>query len=777
MSRWFRPPLGNGAEEPAGVDCKEMAPSQPPVRSLSRFQPIPSAVSLDPPSYACSGQDALEYGESGLVYYWRILCWRKRTVLLLGLLGSLAGFLITSSLPKTYQAHVSLEVQDIDQDFPNIKSRGAQTDAFSDIPTQIRLLQSDGLMARTRAKLSSKGQEVPKGASVPWPVMGSRETLSKVATESVKVQSTGQARIIDVFVDSVDPRRAADFANILANEFIDQNIEARWKMSQRTGDWLGQQLESTRIKLERSEANLQAYARETGLLFTGGDGKASTNVSEEKLRQVQQSLSSAMADRAEKQSRYEIANLSPPEGLPDVLNDATLNGYRAKLTDLEREIADLTSQYTADYPKVKRLQAQLHSVKSAYALERAAILDRIKSQYDEAVRREELLASAYTIQARTVTGESEKAIRYTILKRDVDSNRQLFDAMLDRVKQAGIAAALRASNIRVVDEAAVPAFPYKPRITVNIALGLLTGLFLGFVFAVGRERADRSLRGPGQTTLWLNVPELGIIPSGKHRLAKRRYDLGMSVWDGQRLPGLLVDNAGSHALGECPELVTLHRTSSMMAEAFRVVLPHLVFPNHGRNDLRVIMLTSANPAEGKTTVACNLAIAIAEIGKKVLLIDADLRRPHLHNVFALNNAVGLTSILQGGPSVKAMLQASIKSTPSENLHVLPSGPAIRDPGKTLFTEYFPELFATLKQQFEVVLIDAPPILQLPDARVLGRLADGVILVVRAGHTSREAAVAAYESLIDVQCYVLGTILNYWDPKRSPFGYEAYRYSD
>jgi capsular exopolysaccharide synthesis family protein len=221
-----------------------------------------------------------------------------------------------------------------------------------------------------------------------------------------------------------------------------------------------------------------------------------------------------------------------------------------------------------------------------------------------------------------------------------------------------------------------------------------------------------------------------------------------------------------------PELVTLHRKSSMMAEAFRIVLPYVISRNRNGNDLGTIVLTSANPGEGKTTVVCNLAIAFAEIGKKVLLVDADLRRPRLHSVFGLDNTFGLCSILQDGwTSIKPVSQmgyAAGSGAISENLYVLPSGPPIREVGKALFTDRLRELFATLKQEFDIVLIDSPPVLQISDARVLGRMADGVILVVRAGHTTREAALAAFRSLNDVHCRVLGTILNYWDPNGFPF---------
>jgi len=737
---------------------------------------------------------------SGLFEYWRILCRRKGIVLLLASLGGLAGIVVVATQPKTYKARVDLEVKDINQDFPTIKSQTQFYSAMSDIGTQIRLLQSEGLADRTKAKVKRAWEGVPIAnknyappvwrlvrfainSDAPWAGLvrepqTSLDKLLRAAGDSVSVYQSGLTRVIEVEVDSVDARLAADFANTLAQEFIAQNIETRWKMSEHTGDWLDRQLQNARSQLEKSEDNLQAYARSAGLLFPGGvDGKNSASVSEDRLREIQASLSTATADRVAKQSRYEIARASPPEGLPDVLNDATLRDYRVKLTELQREIADLTALYTADYPRVKRLEAQLHLVESNFARQRAALLDGIKNEYEEAVKRENLLTAEYQNQARTVTGENEKSIRYSILRREVDSNQQLLDAMLQRVKEAGVSAALRESNVHVLDEAMIPRTPYKPTVAADVGVGLFAGLFLGVVVAVVRERSDRSFRGPGQTTLWLNIPELGIIPDKKHNSAKGLYSPGGPGRTERAFPERQVKSAAGraingHAASKGPELVTLHRKSSMMAEAFRIVLPYVISRNRDTNDLGSIVLTSAHPAEGKTTVVCNLAIACAEIGRKVLLVDADLRRPRLHKVFGLDNTFGLCSILQDGwTSIKPVSQmgyAAGSGALSENLYVLPSGPPIREVGKALFTDRLPELFATLKEEFDIVLIDSPPVLQIPDARVLGRMADGVILVVRAGHTTREAALAAFRSLSDVQCRVLGTILNYWDPNGFPF---------
>ncbi len=328
--------------------------------------------------------------------------------------------------------------------------------------------------------------------------------------KNLKVRVAGQTRILEITYDSPDPQLAAQTANTLTSEFIEQNLESRWKTTEKTSDWLSRQLDGMRIKLEHSEDALQAYARNSGLIFT--DEK--TNVSGDKLRQLQQELSTATGDRILKQSRYEMAQSSPPDALPDVLNDESMQDTRQKITDLRRQIAELSTTYTPEFKKVKQAQAELTTLQAAFDRDRAAILSKIRNEYDEATRREKLLTAAYDAQTKEVTGEGEKSIQYNILKREVDSNRQLYDTMLQQLKESTMASAMRASNIRVVDPATVPRRPYKPNAPQSAALGLLAGIFGGAAFIVMRDRADRTIQQPGDANFYLNVPELGIIPSG-----------------------------------------------------------------------------------------------------------------------------------------------------------------------------------------------------------------------------------------------------------------------
>jgi succinoglycan biosynthesis transport protein ExoP len=691
----------------------------------------------------------------GLLEYWLILRRYKGTLILIAFLGAVVGYLVTLPQTPIYQARTSIEIENLNENFLNIKSvnpteNGMNGSAIYDIQTQIRILQSASLIEGVVVKL--KSAQLPKTAdgrlsawrkalNLPQPtVVDAYQQAILSAAGSLKVRTAGQTRIVELLVDSTDPATAALFANTLANEYIEKNLESRWKTTEKTTEWLSRQIDGMRIKLEQSEDRLQRYAREAGLIFTDEE----TNVSTAKLGQLQGALSTAQTDRIGKQSRYEMASKSPPEALPDVLSDLSLRDYQTKLTDLSRQIAELTSTYTAEYPKVKRAEAQYAIIEAAFNRERAAILKRIKNEYEEALRREQLLAIDYSTQAKLVGGEGERAIQYNILKREVDSNRQLYDTMLQQLKQATISSALRATNVHVVDPAKVPSYPYKPDARRSGLIGLMGGLFVGLAFVVMRDRADRSIKEPG----------LGIIPSATSAERKLLSPQGTK----QRV-----------------ELVSWQQRPSLIAEAFRSTLVSILFSGQNGSRPRVMVVTSAAPAEGKSTLVTNLSIAIAEVGQRVLLIDADLRRPRIHSIFGLESSPGLTELLKESDPAKLLddLGMAIRQTDVENLYVLTSGKSTSAATSLLYGPKVQIILKELRAQFDTILIDTPPMLQIPDARVLARLADKVILVIRAGKTTRDGALAAHQKLREDGTGLLGTILNDWNPKHSTSGYYGY----
>jgi polysaccharide biosynthesis transport protein len=718
----------------------------------------------------------------GLVEYWRVLRRRKGTVILIAALGLLAGALVTLPQTPIYQAKTTLEMLELNENFMNMKDvrEMAQSSGFNvtmDIQTQIKLLQSESLIERTLRSLKYKPVEemltdtdrlstwrrmlnLPGGAQEEE---DARNAALKMASKETKVKASGQTRIIEVTVESTDPKVATEYANQLGQDFIEQNMEARWKMTQRTGEFLTKQLDDMRAKLERSEDSLQEYARRNGLIFTN----EKTNVSEEKLRQLQEELTKASTDRVMKQSNYELAASAPAESLPDILNDPILRDYQAKLTELRRQEADLAETYTDEHPKVRRVEAQVATVERSLDRQRADILRRIRNEYDQAMRRERLLLVDYRQQTGVVTDQGEKAVQYNILKREVDSNRGIYDSMLQRMKEASVASALKASNVRVVDPAKIPKLPYKPKVLLNAGLGLLGGLFFGVAFVVLTERADRTMQEPGDIGFYLNVPELGMIPSDHDGLKSRR---GLFRKNGELK---LVMGYGHKCDRKALAMVTYKRKPSMMAESFRSALTSILFTGQNGNRPKMMVVTSPSPGEGKTTVATNLAIAMAETGQRVLLIDGDTLKPRMHEIFELNKEPGFTDLLQAGPGVEERTADYLQATEVPNLTLLPAGKGVAGATNLLCSNNLKALMTKFQAEYDLVIIDTPPMLQIPDARVIGRLAQGVVLVVRASKTTRNAAMAARSRLREDGTKVIGTVMNDWNPKKSPGGYYGY----
>ncbi len=700
----------------------------------------------------------------GLIDYWRILKRRKGTVFLFALGGVAAAALF--SLPQTpvYQAKITLEVLNINDNLLNrrqLEPAGTTADYTPElnIQTEVKLLQSESLVQRVANKLTApEPRKLAGGAtrisawrkalglaqSKPQP---GEETQTALARSSLTVKPVERTRLVEARYDSPDPVLAAEFLNVLAREFIEQSIEGRWDTSRKTGDWLGRQIQELKIKLENAEDELQRYAATTGLLFTG----ESDNVAEEKLKQLQAELSRAQAERTAKQSQYELARTASAASLPQIMDDKQLGDYQAKLTDLRRQAAELSTNLTPSHYRVRQVEAQIQALEEAFERQRANVLARIRNEYEAAQRRENLLARDFTAQSKLVSDQAARAVHYNILKREVETHRQVYEAMLQRVKEYGIASAMQASNIRVVDPAKPPRLPYKPNYPVNSALGLMAGMFLGAMFVVIREGADRTIQSPGDAAFYLEVPELGVIPSARVR----------------KLAGYHHRTREDTAI----ELVTARRTASVLGESFRATLTSILFSGNNGNQPKVLVLTSANEKEGKSTLVSNLGLALAEIHRRVLLIDGDLRKPRLHEIFETPNDYGLSDLLQCAPTPEG--HGLIVETAHDGLCLLPAGRHKGSAANLLHSARMPELLRRFRKEFDAVLIDTPPMLSMPDARILGRLADGVILVVRSKMTTRDMAQAAVARFAEDGTVVLGTVLNDWDPKRSSGGYYGY----
>jgi capsular exopolysaccharide synthesis family protein len=746
-------------------------------------QPLPAEYFHDD----SSNSDSL-----GIVEYWRLINRRRGTLILISFFGLLAGILFTLPQTPLYRSRATLEIQNLNSGFMNAKQANPVDDSSAsttDVQTQIKIIQSESLIERVVDKLKTQNKlarlqgldsrfsSLRRILNLPNPAADTVETFIRTtALGNLTVRQLGQTRILEITYNSPDADFASVFVNTLAVEYIQSNMEARWKMSEHTSEWLTAQLDEMRIKLERSETVLQNYARDSGLLFTGNTATNDrNNVSEERLRQLQDELSKAQGARTAVQSRYEISQSAPPGAIGDVLNDASLRQLRDKITELSRARAEAAVIYTPKHEKVKLIEAQISPLQNEFDRERAAILARIKNDYETALRHEQLLRADYRAQTHVVTDEAGKSIQYNILKRDVDSNRDLYQTTLQQVKESSVAAAMRASNIRVVDPAKIPRAPYAPNLKGNAVVGLLAGALLGVGFILAHERANRTLMQPGDAQFWTNLPELGVVPCAKF-LRGGGYGRALQSYygnDPHRANGIPAAARINGSVREPVELISWKNKPSAIAEAFRTILTSILFIGENGARPKVLVLTSASAGEGKTTLVSNLGIAMAEIHRKVLIIDADLRRPRIHSLFKLPNDEGLSTLLSDRSAVGEAYRLAIRETAVPGLSVLCSGPPTSAAANLLYSPNMADLLARVKKEYDLVLIDTPPTLLMTDARVLGRLADAVVIVTRANQTTRDAVLAVSKRFSDDGIRVIGTVLNDWDPRNAPNGYYGY----
>lgn len=757
-------PLEKRDERPAELGLRsEQRPS------VYRHARTSTAEAASPPGY------------DNLLDYWNILFRHRKTLLSFLLAGVLGAVVLSLIQTPIYRVRTSLEIQGpsfLESKGTNDSSAGdAMTESYME--TQVKLLQSESLLEDVVDKLKLHQQPLtgwaafkahlrrifkPKTSS-----LSEREESIRQIQRNLTVRTFGNSRLLEVMYESPDPKGAADVANTLVSEFIELSQEARWKSAEGTAEWLTNHLNIMKAQLEQSEANLQDYARTSGLTFTS----EKDNLAENRLKELQEELSKAQADRISNQAKFEGAKTKTADSLPEVSQDPTMREYRQRLTELQRQDAELITTLTPEHYKVQRVQAQIDELKAAMQKERANVVRRVGNEYTEAVRREALLTKAHSEQEKIVADQSEKAIHYDTLKRDVDSNRHIYETMLQRVKEASLATAMRDSNVMIVDRAKPPLRPYRPSLPMNSAIGLFSGALLGFGFVLLRERIDRRISGPGDAQIYLDLPELGVIPLDELSVPPQvPYRL-----NARRPVSPLPHGSASRPAGDdCPELATWKRKPSLVAECTRTTLTSILSPNQNEDGPRVIVLTSPGPGDGKTTVACNLSIAIAEIGRKILLIEGDLRRPRLHKVFGLANNWGLRDMLRSDTPLDSIpISRLVHMTEIAGLCLLSGGSTGTTPSNLFYSPRMSELLKRLRGEFDMILIDAPPMIHLADARVLGRLADGVILVVRAGQTTTDSALFAVQRFAEDGTRVMGTVLNSWDPRTSRhYGYGPYR---
>jgi polysaccharide biosynthesis transport protein len=701
-----------------------------------------------------------------------VLLRRYRTAMALIISGCLlASVIYTAVSSKVYKSTTVLEVMSINQDFMNNKNvdpNQPQTDTYLD--TQTKLLVSGPVLDKSAELLAPVvPSTLTNKRAFLAPVrgwLGLSQTTTQDPDEIVrailghaKVKAEGTSSLLDLTVEGPTPQLASDAANTVANQYISQTQQARWDTVAQTGRFLLVQLDGFRKKLQASEDEMQNYARETGLVYTSDANHES--VATDKLRQIQNDLAKAEADKAQKQSQLELIRNSAADTIPQVVDDGELRELKSKLDDLRRQDVELRATLTPSHYKVQRVESQIKQLETEAQRARGEIVKRIQNDYESTSRRQDLESQSYARQLALVSQQNMKEVKYNMLKREVDANREIYQSMLQRVNEANVMSTLRASPVRIVARATPSRLPYRPSWPTDLGIGFLLGCVGSVLYILLRERSDRSVRMPGESLMIVDVPELAVIPSAKPD-ARSPLPLGKRM---RRLSA-----AAAAAAGDKPgNLVEMHADptvkwgdfDSLIAESFRSAVTSILLGGRSESGQRVIVVTSAHPQAGKTTAVFSLGLGLAESGRKILLVDGDLRRPRLGQIFAVHHSDGLSNLLTSNARDNDVKNL-VRPTGIPGLSILPSGPMPGNVAQALHSNRLDDILKLMRDEYDFVLVDSPPMIPLTDARLLGQHADGVILICRSGQTTMDQLVSTRRRLAEDGIHVMGTILNDWN---------------
>jgi succinoglycan biosynthesis transport protein ExoP len=699
-------------------------------------------------------------GDSDAVFkpveYFRIFKQRKWTIAICAAAGLALGVGLASRQTPSYRAQALLEIQGINQDLLTTRQVDPQatgdTSSQAYFNTQVRILQSRPLLERVIAKINSGATQTepvsPPAAVAPPPIL-----TVEAMTRALRLRpAVNEARIVEISFDAPEPQFAADVVNTLISEFIEQGLESRWESSQTTEKLLTRKVDDVKTALVAAEEELREYARSSGIML----GTDSGDLTDQTLRNLQTELSRAQADRISKQSMYEAVGRDDLAELPAAFDSSPLTALQTKLTELRRESAEVTSNLTPEHYKVKRVQAQIAELQRAYDKQKRSALARLKQEFETAQRREGMLSELHDKQVGVMRNQAGNLVRYNALRHQVDSTRQLYESLLQKVREYGIASAMRVNNVRIVEPAVTPERPIGRRRVLSGVGGLMLGALFAMAWAVFRDRGVESIHRPGEMSILGNLPELGVIPTAG------------SAWS--RGVGRIRRAGGV-------ELITSKGNDSVVAESFRATVASLVLPSRGREAPRVLVVSSLSPGEGKTTVTTNLGIALAEIGLRVLLIDTDRRRPRLHKIFNAPNEYGWSDILrENWPVEDYSFDNLTRHTAIDNLRLITAGSNTGVQSHLLYSERLEQLLERLKCETDIILLDTAPLLAVSDVRVLAAATEGIILVVKAGAASWENLSIAQQRLAEDGTAIYGVVLNDWNPKVNGYGsYEASTY--
>ncbi len=744
---------------------------------LPQVPPSEGYYQLPPPGY--SYLPPREEKEVHLRDYWKVIWKRRWTVLALFLIVLITTAVATFTMKPIYRGTASIQINKENpqvMDFKEIFSVNMwDLDYYQ---TQYKVLESRTLAKRViqtlklpehpefqpkpltafqqwRSNLlkpvfnlfaSSKvASSKKKDAPEPEPSESPKETaLVNDFLGQLKIEPIRNSRLVKVHFDSNYPELSAQVVNTLADSYIQLSVEGRFIATEKIREWLTKQLEDLKAKVERADEALQAFGSKHDIISL--DEKE--NVTMQRLTELNEGLTKAESERMAKEALYRQTKDKNFDALPSILENKLVMDLKQAYIQLEAQYMKLSETFKPEYPEMVRLKNQMQSVQRRMDAEINKIVTGIKNDYESSLRREYLVRQAFDLQKAKVMEMKDQAIQYNILKREADTNKELYKGLLQRMKETAVSAGLTVSNIQVLDKAEKPTGAYKPNIKLNLLLAAVVGLFLGIGLAFFFEYLDNTVKTPEEVEQLLRLPSFGMVPEISHDRKKR------------------MEKGASYPV----ELVTHGHPKSILSEAYRNIRTSILL-SFSEKPPKKIVITSPNPSEGKTTTVINTAIALSQTGAKVLVIDGDMRHPRIHKIFSEQNGAGLSNFLSGN----APLDSIIKKTEVPNLYFIPAGPIPPNPSELIGSNLFKEMLKVLGSRFDHLVLDSPPTLGFADSIILSTSVDGVVLVVLGGKTPRETLQRAKEVLYQVNAKILGVVINRVDIHRSDYGYYYYRY--
>lgn len=704
--------------------------------------------------------------EIDLVEYGRVVVKRKWVlVTFAAVLVALAAVLSFTKRPL-YRATATLLIDEPGASLLNIQdvlNAGAyyRSDFLGTyFNTQLRLLTSRSLAERVSKRLNAAARPEfrrPRPAAAAGDASFAFDILA-----GLSVAPVADTRLVYVSYVSPHPALAADVVNALVEEFVDFSVETRYEATKQTSEFLTEQIALLREDLKRKEEDLQKYGQEKNLLYLSDNESAVVN----NFASVNTALTTAQIERYAKESAYrELRSLSV-DALPESVSNPTVQALKTQYSQVKSEYEEKSKIYRPEYPEMVQLKARLDATRDTLQEEIRKAVDAAESDYRAALKKESSLQSLLDAQRGDVARMNKNAIFYHTLRTEVENMRTLLSTLVAKQNEIQVSSqlgGLRTSNIKVVDRALVPRVPFTPNVKRNLLMALLFGLFggLGLVFLV--EVLDNTVKGPEDVEKLVHLPSLGVIPYLTAGAGRRKDVYGAyRSEEGQAAPrGPDVREI---------ELVNHLYPKFSIAEDYRTVRTSILF-SHADAAPKTIAFTSTLPQEGKTATVSNLAVSFAQLEGRVLLVDADLRKPRLSKIFNLRNVTGLSSFLAG----KGAFDEVVQKTSIDNIWTIPSGPHPPNPAELLNSKRMKDLLAEAKERFNIVLLDTPPVLAVIDPVIVASLADSTVFVVRAGKTTRRPLLRAVEEVRKSKADIIGVVFNEVRIGRQGIGTPFYHY--